>query len=493
MDFLRAFSILAVVLGHWLIAVIYWEPGRVGGDNALSLIGWAWILTWFLQVMPLFFFVGGFSNATALSGSSRDYVGFVDGRVRRLMRPTMVFGAVWIVVGNAVALAGVSDVEMATKLVARPLWFVGVYLAVIALAPPMLRLHRRFGVWAAVALVVGAVIVDLCRFTLAMPGIGYVNYAFVWLFAQQLGFLYRDGALKRLTARGCAALAGIGLGGMLLLVNVGPYPGSMVGVPGDRLSNMDPPTVCIVALTLWEVGLALLARPALARWLQRPRAWAGVVWVNTVIMTIFLWHLSALLIGVLIAFPLGFPQPEAGTWRWWATRPLWIAILSVILLGFVLVFGRFEHPKARGPAPERSAPGPRQVAAAAVGVAFVVLAVLGYAFTGFDRFASSEGDPLLALVLNPFQSLLHLGAGFALLKAATVGPRAVGRLAAPLATGLALLALADLWATHVGAWNVLALNPVDGWLHLALAVAVGILALVPARLTDRRVRAEPKP
>jgi fucose 4-O-acetylase-like acetyltransferase len=56
-DFLRAFSIGAVVFGHWLVAVVVWEGGSVEGFNALERIP-VLALTWLLQVMPLFFFVG---------------------------------------------------------------------------------------------------------------------------------------------------------------------------------------------------------------------------------------------------------------------------------------------------------------------------------------------------------------------------------------------------------------------------------------------------
>src|ERR671919_3268732 len=61
-DFLRAFSIVTVVLGHYLIALIFWRHGRVSVQNAIGVTSGLWLLTWVLQVMPLFFFVGGFSN-----------------------------------------------------------------------------------------------------------------------------------------------------------------------------------------------------------------------------------------------------------------------------------------------------------------------------------------------------------------------------------------------------------------------------------------------
>ena len=70
----------------------------------------------------------------------------------------------------------------------------------------------------------------------------------------------------------------------------------------------------------------------------------AVIAVNASIMTLYLWHLSALVIAVATLFPLGFPQPALGTGFWWLTRPLWIAAMAIPLAGLVSFFGRFERP-----------------------------------------------------------------------------------------------------------------------------------------------------
>ena len=93
-DLLRAVSIAVVILGHWLVAVVVWEDGTVDGFNALERIPGLWPLTWVLQVMPLFFFVGGFSNLVSLRSAHRrgeGYAGFLQGRFARLLRPTVAF------------------------------------------------------------------------------------------------------------------------------------------------------------------------------------------------------------------------------------------------------------------------------------------------------------------------------------------------------------------------------------------------------------------
>lgn len=71
--------------------------------------------------------------------------------------------------------------------------------------------------------------------------------------------------------------------------------------------------------------------------------------VNSVIMTLFLWHMTAFLIAVLLLWPMGFGQTDATTIRWWLERPLWLGVSALILLGLIAVFGRFERraPKAQ--------------------------------------------------------------------------------------------------------------------------------------------------
>ena len=61
-DFLRGVSILAVIVGHWMVSTIYWQGGILYLGNAVGLAPGLWLLTWVFQVMPIFFFVGGFAN-----------------------------------------------------------------------------------------------------------------------------------------------------------------------------------------------------------------------------------------------------------------------------------------------------------------------------------------------------------------------------------------------------------------------------------------------
>src|SRR5690348_9567856 len=98
-DFLRLASIGVVVLGHWLLAVVIWRGSTFRVGNVVGMTPGLWLATWALQVMPIFFFVGGFANAVTLDALERKGQGgveFVAGRVARLLRPVAVLLAVWV-------------------------------------------------------------------------------------------------------------------------------------------------------------------------------------------------------------------------------------------------------------------------------------------------------------------------------------------------------------------------------------------------------------
>ena len=364
-DFLRAFSITVVVLGHWLIAIIDYSNDYVRVYSAVGVTRGLWLLTWFLQVMPLFFFVGGFSNLKTYDASRRkgeSYTRFMRARLARLLTPTAVFLGVWVVIQiilHVVDAGGTRTIRL-SFLPFGPLWFLVVYMAVVALTPVMVALHRRARLWVPVVLVAGVAAVDAVRFRpwedlvvdFSAPEGGllwivWFNLAFVWLTAHQLGFFYGDGSLVRAGRKLHAAMALGGLTGLVFLTNVGLYPRSMVGTDIERVSNMNPPTLCIVALTIWLVGVAMLGRDAANRWLARKRPWMIVIAANSVIMTVFLWHLSAFLVAILVLHPLGLGRSTDTTATWWLQKPVWIAASAAVLAVLVGIFGRFERPRAK--------------------------------------------------------------------------------------------------------------------------------------------------
>ena len=93
----------------------------------------------------------------------------------------------------------------------------------------------------------------------------------------------------------------------------------------------------------------MLLRPVLARWLERTGPWKVTILLNSVIMTLFLWHMTAYLFTVLTLWPLGLGHQHDSTAGWWLERPLWIGLSAVYLTVLVAVFGRFERPKRPEP------------------------------------------------------------------------------------------------------------------------------------------------
>jgi fucose 4-O-acetylase-like acetyltransferase len=351
-DFLRGLAIAMVAIGHWLVVVPGYADGNFDGVNALGTVPLMRWLSWAFQVMPLFFMVGGYANALSWSSAQRRgerWSTWARTRFGRLMRPTVVFLAFWVVLALVARQLGVDPhlVHTMAWLVVVPLWFLAVYVVIVALAPPMLWLHERIGLVVLLALVVAAAVVDVGRIHFGLEAVAYLNFLFVFGYCQQLGFFWRDG---RLTTRTWwpPAMLGAGVTALWLLTHVGPYPISMVGVPGEPIANSAPPTVTFVALGLAQAGLVLLLRRPMDRWLQRPRVWASVIGVNAHAMTIHLWHFTALVAVAVVVLPWNIvPVFESGSVAWWASRWAVLPVLSIPLIALVAVFGRFERRPAR--------------------------------------------------------------------------------------------------------------------------------------------------
>ncbi|MEU6366157.1 acyltransferase [Streptomyces sp. NPDC046931] len=419
-DLLRAGSLGVVVLGHWLMAAVSLDPdGHVQVGNLLALQPRLQPLTWLFQVMPVFFYVGGFAHALSCRSARRQtpkaYSAFLRARLRRLLRPTVVFTGVWGAAALVLQLAGAGGglLDIALRLVAQPLWFVGIYLAMVAFTPPLLRLHERWGWGAFGALVAAAVAVDVLRFGPGVPYVEFLNFAFVWLAIHQLGFLRADGRIRR-----PYLLGGAGLAGAVLLVAYGPYPLSMVGMPGEKISNMAPPTLALLCHGLWLVGAVELLRVPVTRWLRRPRVWRAVVTAGGVSMTAFLWHLTAMLgvYGVLLAAGVRLPAPGSGTWL--VQVPLRIAAAAILTAVLVALFRTFEKPSG---VRESSAPRAWAGPAAALGVTLSLFGVLGLSMVGFGGLLEGRTALLIAVHVTAPTAVTMTLAGWLLVERAGRG------------------------------------------------------------------------
>lgn len=444
-DFLRAFSILCVVLGHWLISYIVQDGhSNISGSNALVSMKYGWLLTWFFQVMPIFFFVGGYANFVGIRSFRRKKLGyapFVTSRVRRIMKPVITLLIVWVPINFVIDWRDVRTEKFAhllSTLITQPLWFIGVYVIVISLAWPMYSLHEK---WGAKFLIISAAlpfIVDWLHFSSGILPIGYLNI-FIWIWIHQLGYAYADGTLlaqAKSTANATTALwkkfgglimltiGGLGLffcSGLQKFPRVNiindiahalhldhlPYPPSMVGLPGEKISNMNPPTVAIMFLAIAQIGIVIIVRDRLQKVLQGKRIWTFTVLINSMIMTIFCWHQSALCIVTLTRLGLNINEPAAGTGMWWATRPLLMGCYAIVLAGIVAVFWKYERWRNDDLA------GIVSKSSVVCNVIILIIGLLGLALGGIDNMFGQGHDLLGLFQINAFLSvtLTICGAG----------------------------------------------------------------------------------
>jgi hypothetical protein len=353
-DFLRAFSILVVVLWHWAFTILVWLPDGPRATSPLGFTSGLWILTWLFQVLPLFFFVGGYVHLRAwyrARARGEHLAHFVWRNIGKLSLPALVLAAVWGGLGVSMSAAfGWEWIGRAVILVISPLWFIGVYLVLIALIPVWFAVQRRFGPVAFVWMVGLVVIVDILRFRAGLEELGYANMVLVWGLAFQAGFYYES--LVRAPRRVDSALMWAGLFGLVGLVFSGLYPGSMVGVPGET-SNMAPPTLCIVALLAFQAGVAEIARPRVERFLDRPRPRRVVEIVNRFAMPVFLFHTTGMAIGrgLIYAWNGELAEKTVPDLQWWLERPLYIAVSLACTLPVIWFFGRYgrRRPTERAP------------------------------------------------------------------------------------------------------------------------------------------------
>ena len=349
-DFLRALAITVVVLGHWLMAAVVIRDGEVTPGTLLDLAHWTHPLTWVFQVMPIFFLVGGYANALSWRSAQRagqPYAAWLRARLQRLGGPVVPLLVSWLALAGTAYTLGVpgSTLRLASQVALVPTWFLAAYLLVVAFAPLTLALWERLGWWTVAGGLVLSFAIDAVSIGTGEVLVGFANYLVAWATVHQLGYAWLDGSLASRARR--VALAAAGLVGLLLAVGVGPYPVSMIGIDGAVVNNSFPTRGTMLLLGMMQGGVILLAERPLTRWLQGRRAWLATVAVNARIMTMYLWHLTVMVLvlgGSLLlgGFGLGL---EPNTPAWWASRPLWFAVLALVLGGFVVVLGRFESPR----------------------------------------------------------------------------------------------------------------------------------------------------
>ena len=356
-DLLRLVALASVVLLHWFSLVPSVQAGVIVDRNVVDVVPGLWPFSWLGQVMALFFFVGGYANWISLgrSRSRGEPSGrYIVRRYNRLLRPTFAFLGVWLAVdllARAVhhqELSPLAHVTTASTIPFGPLWFIGVYLVVIAISPWTMAAHRRWPVRTVVALVAAVALADAVTFRTGVSAAMTLNIVLVWAVPHQLGYFYADGSLAGLTMRGRAAMACLGLAAILVLTASPYYPRSLVTLPW-KVSFIAAPMLTQVASAFWLVGLALVLQPAADRLLRRQGAARIVGRATPLAMPVFLWHMTAYLIAATVLVLLGadFVYGIRTDALWWWTRPVLVMASALALVAILVVLRSLRRISSR--------------------------------------------------------------------------------------------------------------------------------------------------
>jgi hypothetical protein len=109
--------------------------------------------------------------------------------------------------------------------------------------------------------------------------------------------------------------------------------------------------------------------------------------LNASAMTVYLWHMIPVVLIAIVVYPrLPVPQPVLGSASWWALRPVWVAVLTALLVPVTIAVDRLQAPLI--PARARPAPSSRgrsllvALGIVTVGWALARLAIAGAAPDG---------------------------------------------------------------------------------------------------------------
>lgn len=349
-DLLRAVALFRVVLYH--------------------LMGWAWLPVVFPSMGVMFALAG---NLMARS-LKRPAVQVVRGRMRRLLPPLWLLGAIgvtgmlaqgwspdddghpgwwflhlgfWILPLSdppyAEGLPGVHGVvgeDWAAEL-AGPLWYIRAYLWFVLLSPYLLKLLRALP-WPTVfsPLVLSAV---LQAGWVSLPGervdsalTDFSTFGACWI----LGMAHQQGVLKRLPQYVVPSLAPLVAGA-----------GLWYAFRNDFGADHDLDSIPL-AQALWSFGTVLLLlhlSPSWTEWPRRLRRWDRLITLlNSRAVTVYLWHNVCILTAATLYDRLwGFETLELNVP--WLLESSWPVLLLawILVAGCVLAFGWMEDLAAK--------------------------------------------------------------------------------------------------------------------------------------------------
>jgi len=378
-DVARLAALVVVMFGHCalLLATIDADGLQIG--NLLGQLPALAPITWVVQVMPLFFLAGGAAGAYGWH-SGRAWGAWLFTRAQRLCRPVFWYLAAWSV-GLLVVrmiLGAESAAGIGRECVAL-LWFLGVYLVVLAFVPSLTRLSTGRAVAVlVVSLLAAAAAVDAIRFAVGIPMSGVANFLIVWLIPVVIGVAY---ARRLIGPRAALVAAATSFAAQVALAVAGTYEVALVVTGTERMSNVSPPTLLLALHCTWMSCVFVAAAGAIRRWAARPRVWRAVAVGNGGAMTLYLWHIPAIAVATFSLHAVGLDAYDVDAPGFWGVLALRAVVFAVVMAIAFRLLAPLEHrPLPWWDTPARATGARSTVAGAlvcAAGVALLLMAKNG--------------------------------------------------------------------------------------------------------------------
>lgn len=374
-DVARLGALVVVMFGHCALLLATIDAGGVRIGNLLGAVPEIAPITWVVQIMPLFFLAGGAAGAYGWHQDSA-WGSWLVTRAQRLCRPVFWYLAFWVAaLGVARLVLGAdSAVALGRESVAL-LWFLGVYLVVLAFVPVLTHMRTwRIAALLVAALLVAAGVTDAIRFASGEPMAGVANFLFVWLIPVVVGVAY---ARRLLTPSATFAVAVLAFGAQVALAVLGPYEVPLVVTGVEHTSNVTPPTLLLALQCTWMSLLFVTGSAPLNRWAHRPRVWHAVAVGNAGAMTLYLWHIPAIAIATFSLHAVGLDAYDVDAPGFWGLLGLRALVFAVVMAVLFRVLSPLEHrPLPWWDASARATGARSTVAGALICVAGVVLVLL---------------------------------------------------------------------------------------------------------------------
>jgi len=257
-------------------------------------------------------------------------------------------------------------------------------------------------------------------------GVRLLNFVLVWALAGQVGLWVFS--TKRRPTRGQAVAIAVGCASLnALLVRFGPWPVSLVGLPGEEISNMAPPSV-IMALHAVTLGaLVVVVYPTLARLAGVARVWRVTAVVNAAAMSIYLWHLVGMIFAILTLRVFSVDLVGYSTPGWVVPRLTFWTLFFAYTFALVWVVRPFEHlhlpwwDSTPVHSPTSWLPYRLRATFSVAGAVLVAVALLALSVTGLVGFPFNSSTSYAGFSFTPGLAIGVTLLGMVIVRAAAVG------------------------------------------------------------------------